>query len=58
MSKEEEAKNSKKYKDKVSFKDFLPNSLANNVKKKMHSTTFLTQKLNLYNVKGGFGNGS
>lgn len=24
----------------------------------MHSTTFLTQKLNLYEVKGGFGNGS
>ena len=32
--------------------------MANDAKKKMHSHTYLTQKLNLYEVKGGFGNGS
>jgi len=58
FSKEEMAKQAKMYTKKVDFKEFLPNSLANNAKKKMHSHTYLTQKLNLYDVKGGFGNNS
>lgn len=45
-------------KQKVDFKEFLPNSLANNLKKKMHSNTYLTQRLSLYEVRGGFGNNS
>lgn len=58
LSKEEMVKQSKMYKKKVDFKEFLPNSMANNAKKRMHSNTYLTQKLNLYEVKGGFGNNS
>ena len=36
----------------------MPNSIVNSPKKKIHSNTYLTQKLDLYSVKGGFGNGS
>ena len=58
LSKEEMNKQAKMYSDKVDFKEFLPNSLTRNAKKKMHSNTYLTQKLNLYEVKGGYGNHS
>lgn len=46
------------FKKKVDFKEFLPNSVANNAKKRMHSNTYLTQRLNLYDVRGGFGSHS
>jgi len=58
FSKEEMKSFEKTYKKKVDFREFLPNSIVNSPKKKIHSTTYLTQKLDLYNVNGGFGNGS
>ena len=57
-SKEEMKSFDKQYKKSVDMREFLPNSIINSQKKKMHSNTFLTQKLDLYKVRGGFGNGS
>lgn len=57
-SKEELKAFDRQYKKSVDFREFLPNSIVNSQKKKIHSTTYLTQKLDLYSVKGGFGNGS
>ena len=47
-----------KYARSVDHREFLPNSLANSAKKKLHSSTFKTQNLNLYKVRGGYGNHS
>lgn len=57
-TKEELVKMSKNYKNKVDFKEFLPNSIMNTPKKKPFSNTFKTQSLNLYKVRGGYGNNS
>jgi hypothetical protein len=42
LSKEEQAHQAKLLKKKVDFKEYLPNSLARNAKKKIHSNTYLT----------------
>lgn len=52
--KEQDAK-LRRFKKRVSCHDFLPNSIAQNPKKKLHSATFKTQVLGLYNVRGGWG---
>ena len=50
-SKEELKQMSKKYKNKVDFKEFLPNSLVNSPMKKLHSHSRRTESLQLYGRK-------
>ena len=54
-TKEEAAAIKKMYEKKVDFKEFLPNSIVDSAKKKLHSNTFKTQALGLYHVNGGWG---
>lgn len=43
----------KHYENKVDFREFLPNSLVNSPKKKMHSNSYRTESLGLAKTRSG-----
>ena len=50
QSAEEIKKQKEKYKDYVSFQEFLPNSISKSPQRKLFSNTFKTKALDLYHM--------